>query len=175
MKKLIYRRIVAFAIDYLVIIGYALLLFGFTKILNLRDFAFSPISGQLIGFASLTLPVFLYFFLMERGVSRATLGKRIMNISIELPSDNSNSKIFLRNVLKFLPWEIAHTGVHWIVYCSNSGNEVPIWVYLLLILPQIIMLVYFISMMITRGASSIYDNLADTRIKLTQDAEGTKA
>jgi len=82
MKNLIFRRLAAFSLDYLIIAAYALLLFGSSKVLNLKEMALTPISGQLLGFFSLTLPVFFYFFLTEKSKSRATIGKRVMNISI---------------------------------------------------------------------------------------------
>ena len=168
MKKLIFRRLAAYSLDYMIIVVYALLLFVVTKILNLKDLILTPISGQFLGFISLTLPVFFYFFLSEKGNHRATIGKRIMNISICSQSDNIEPRILLRNILKFLPWEIAHTGVHWIVFYSKYENEVPIWVWIVLILPQIIMVVYLVSIIISKGESGIYDSISNTKIKINQ-------
>jgi len=68
------------------------------------------------------------------------------------------------NILKFLPWEIAHIGVHWIVYYSNTGTDIPIWVYALLILPQIVVFGYFISLIIYKGEYSFYDKIANTKV-----------
>ena len=167
MHKLIFRRLIAYGLDYVIIVGYALLLFGMTIILNLKELALTPISGQFLGFFSLTLPVFLYFFLSEKSKLRATVGKRIMNISVVSQSDKTKPRILQRNILKFLPWEIAHTGVHWIVFYSNYENGVPIWVWILLILPQIIMVIYLFSIVISKGESSVYDKIANSKIKVT--------
>ena len=165
MRHLIYIRLVAFGIDYIIIAAYALLLFGITKILNLKELVLTPVNGQLLGFISLTLPVFLYFFLTEKGKSRATIGKRIMNISITAKTDKTKPKILLRNILKFSPWEVAHIGVHWIVFYSISDNNVPIWVWFLLILPQIIVMAYLLGVIISKGESGIYDSISNTKIK----------
>ena len=167
MKKLIFRRLIAYGLDYIIVVAYALFLFGVTVLLNVNELALTPVSGQFLGFISLTLPVFLYFFLSERGSRSATIGKRIMNISVCSQSDNGNPRIFQRNILKFLPWEIAHTGVHWIVFYSKYENDVPIWVWTLLILPQIIMVIYLFSIIASKGESSIYDKIANSRIKKT--------
>jgi len=166
MSKLIFRRIVAFCLDYLIIVAYALLLFGTTKVLNLEKMVSTPISGQILGFASLTLPVFLYFFLTEKSESRATIGKRVMNISIRSKIEKTKTRILLRNILKFLPWEIAHTGVHYIVFFSNTKNTIPVWIWILLMLPQLITIAYFFSIIISKGESSIYDSLSNTKVKI---------
>jgi hypothetical protein len=166
MSKLILRRLVAFCLDYTIIAIYALLLFGISKVMNLEKMTSTPISGQLLGFVSLTLPVFLYFFLTEKSESRATIGKRVMNISIRSKTENAEKRILLRNILKFLPWEIAHTGVHCVVFFSKSQNIVPFWIWILLILPQLITIAYLFSIVISKGESSIYDSISKTKVKI---------
>ena len=167
MEKLIFRRLIAYCLDYIIIVMYALLLFGLTIILNLKELALTPISRQFLGFISLTLPVFLYFYLSEKGSHRATIGKRMMNISVFYESDSTKPRILQRNILKFLPWEIAHTGVHWIVFYSKYKNDVPVWVWILLILPQITIVIYLVSIVVSKGESSIYDKIANSKIKVT--------
>ena len=54
------RRLLAFSIDYLVIAVYGLLLFGIATLVGVGKH--SPFIGQLVGFITLTLPIFLYFF-----------------------------------------------------------------------------------------------------------------
>lgn len=165
MKKLLIKRVLAFGIDYLVIVAYALLLFGITSLFGLT--VFGPIRGQVVGFVTLTLPVFLYFYLNERSTYRATIGKRVMNISVITNLQSGNRNVLIRNVLKFLPWEIAHIGVHWIVYYSRMEMVTPNWVWAVLILPQIVVLGYMISAIIYKGEQSLYDKIANTKIEKT--------
>ena len=172
-KNLIVRRFAAFGIDYLVVATYALGLFGITNFLNLEEMEFTPINGQLLGFFTMTLPVFLYFYLTESGRKKATIGKRIMRISVGPKRGDTNPSIFLRNLLKFLPWEIGHTGVHWVVFYSRSVNDAPMWVWIALILPQIIMLVYAIGIIISRGEGGIYDHAANTVVRVTSNQQAT--
>ena len=167
MKKNVFRRIIAFILDYMIIAMYALLLLGITTILNLKDLILNPINGQLVGFVSLTLPVFFYFYLLEKGRAKATIGKRIMNLHVDSKTENTEPKIFLRNILKFLPWEIAHVGVHWIIFFSKFENDIPIWMWFVLIVPQVMMFLYFVSIIVSGGESSIYDRIANTKIKYT--------
>ena len=164
------KRFSAFIIDYLVIVLYALLLFGFTTLIqsrfNITSEEINPIKGQIIGFVFLTLPVFFYFYFSEKSEKKGTIGKRLMNIYVTNDQITHNKNIFIRNVLKFLPWEIAHIGVHWIVFYSSLDILPPDWVWITLITPQIIVIVYIISIIIYRGESSFYDKIANTKVQI---------
>jgi uncharacterized RDD family membrane protein YckC len=121
-----------------------------------------PLFAQFIGLISLTLPIFFCFYLTEKSPKHATLGKRIVGIRLEpLASDSS---FFMRNLLKFLPWEMAHTGVHWLFYYDRVGNEVPIWVWALLVVPQAITVLYWLTIVLKKGRSGFYDKLGKTRL-----------
>jgi hypothetical protein len=163
------NRLFAFCIDYLLIIAYALFLWLISNLLThylrITPEISHPVVSQCVGFFTLTLPVFFYFFFSERSRKKGTIGKRKFNIYI----DDSNSKwrnaILLRNIFKFLPWEMAHTGVHWIIYYSNNTLATPSWVWMALIIPQAIAIFYITSIFYYKGESSVYDIMAGTRIK----------
>lgn len=163
VMELLFKRLVAYLIDCLVVLLYAgILALVSLQIHHAMDNALTntnPFIGQLVGFVSLTIPAFLYFFLTERSAKRATIGKRIMKLKID-----GDGSIFLRNFLKLLPWEIAHTGVYWLFYYSNQNAEPPIWVWILLILPQLMVLVYATSILVYKGESSLYDKIANTKV-----------
>lgn len=165
MKSLFCKRVLAFLIDYTVIIIYAVLLFlGSTLLQNHFnvDLNFgSPIKNQTLSFFTLTLPVFLYFFLSEKSNRKATIGKKIMGINVAILK-NQNNSVFLRNFFKFLPWEIAHIGVHQIVFYESVSTET----WFLLILPQIIVCWYLLSVIMSKGKSSFYDKLSNTEVTL---------
>ncbi len=172
MNKLLIKRVIAFGIDYVLILFYAGLLFLasllFQYFSNQQLGNTSPLNGHLIGFLLLTLPVFLYFFLSERSKQKGTIGKRISKIQVDIAEmkPGSTNQLFKRSLLKFLPWEIAHTGVHWILFYSRNNEQVPIWVYTLLIIPQLTIIFYFITILITKGNGSFYDKIAGTKISL---------
>jgi uncharacterized RDD family membrane protein YckC len=71
MNKLLVYRGVAFGIDYLIIGLYAMLLFGITSLIN--PGMVNPVKAQFIGFITLTLPVYLYFYLSERSKYKGTI------------------------------------------------------------------------------------------------------
>jgi uncharacterized RDD family membrane protein YckC len=152
---------------------YALVLYAIAMMvydnLNIQPSVNSPIWGQITGFFSLTLPVFLYFFLSERSAWQGTIGKRLMSLQVAFnaPIGNRSQRVLHRNLLKFLPWEIAHTGLHWLIYYSNNGIEIPLWIWITLMLPQIVIMAYFVSIFAYGGNRSVYDNIAKTQIKQT--------
>ena len=167
--KLVIKRILAFFIDYLVGVVYALLLyivsisFFDSNELN-ENVSYDPVLGQLIGFFSLTLPVFLYSFLTENSNWRSTLGKKLQKLIVESHTVNRFEAILKRNILKYLPWEIAHTGIHWLFYFDSINAQTPTWVWLLLILPQVTIIFYMAGILVKHGKQSLYDIIAKTKI-----------
>ncbi|MEM9856914.1 MAG: RDD family protein [Bacteroidota bacterium] len=164
---MIFKRIVAYLIDCLIIFFYATLLFTVNylthQLLGKPFEAHEPIKGHIISFFTMTLPVFLYFFLFEIDRKRrGTLGKQVMKLEVV---NNSTKNVFTRVLLKLLPWEIAHFGMHWSTHYYSQGVEAPIWVWFINILPQILVLLYLISLIYTKGTTTIYDRLAKTKIK----------
>lgn len=169
MISIVWRRVAAFFIDYCVIALYATVLFVVTmmvmKILHADLSQVQPVRGQVAGFLTLTLPVFLYFFLYEKGKMKGTPGKNMMGLQVTMVGAHHwPLSVLKRNILKLLPWEIAHAGVHWLAYYTSNNQSTPTWVFVLLILPQVVVVIYFTSMIIT-GNESIYDRLAGTRVE----------
>ncbi|WAC02758.1 RDD family protein [Lacinutrix neustonica] len=166
---MILKRIFAYCIDYFVIIIYAALLFLLTytihKILDQPLTQLDPITGNVISFFTLTLPVFLYFFFYESSSKKGTIGKQWVKIKVE---NNSKRNIFIRVFFKIFPWEMAHFGIHWALFYSNQGVEIPLWNWIVNIVPQIIVIIYFITIVLSKGKSSIYDRIANTRIESFQ-------
>lgn len=164
MPNLFLKRVLAFIIDYVVIIAYAACLFTASTFLSSQfDFQLSfdsPFKNQMVSFISLTFPVFLYFLISEKSKSKGTIGKRLLKLKVVNSVENSKANLFLRNFLKLLPWEIAHIGVYQIAFYQNEN----IWVWATLIVPQVIVFIYIISVFLSKGKQSIYDKLSNTEI-----------
>ena len=160
MKRLITKRILATTIDYILVMLYVILLFGIT-ITFFETENIGPIKGQVIGLFILTLPVFCYFYFSEIGIKKATLGKIITKISVD---SNHNKNILYRSIFKFLPWEIAHFGVHWMYYFNREEITEPFWVWISLILPQIVVVIYIVSFISSKDNTTVYDQLTNTKI-----------
>ena len=164
---MILKRILAYLIDYMVILLYASILFLISYVVHLiLDIPLknqNPLIGNIISFTTLTIPVFLYFYFFEISYKQGTIGKVKLKLKI---INNTKKNIFIRVLFKILPWEIAHIGVHWSIYYTTNNQEIPMWNWFINIFPQVLVLSYFISIMITKGKSSIYDNVANTEVIL---------
>jgi uncharacterized RDD family membrane protein YckC len=84
---MIVKRGIAFLLDYVLIVCYAVVLYFISPFLtSMLPFELSPttpIVNQVTGFITLTLPVFLYFYSFERSARASTLGKRIIGLQIQ--------------------------------------------------------------------------------------------
>lgn len=163
------KRILAWIIDYGIIAVYATVLFLLTNVIleitSLKP-AKNPYIGQLIGFTTLTLPVISYSYFTERSSWAGTVGKRLQKLIVLADQNDRPKYVLFRNILKYLPWEMAHTGVHWSIYYTSNNIEIPIWTWIILIFPQIFVMIYFASILISKGESSFYDYFSNTKIEI---------
>jgi len=156
-------RIKAFAWDYLVILIYILIisiLFWFIQVANTWLFA-NRITSQLTIFFSLTLPIIFYFTFAESSIKQASFGKQKMGLKVSDANGNQISffRALIRNILKFLSWEISHTLIWQINFYPNT-NPLLInigfgFVYLLIGLN-------ILCILITKTRQTLYDLIMST-------------
>lgn len=172
-KSIVRERLKAFAVDYLIILVYAGLLFAATLLvcnafsMDLQNLG--PAVGQALGFASLTLPVILYFTITENGKYAGTLGKRKFNLRVV---SNGLTKaglgqLLIRNCLKFLPWEMAHFFIFRLVQFTRLGVQPPDWVAAGLICSQGLALLYLLCLLLTKNNRGPYELISSTRVVST--------
>lgn len=116
------KRLKAFAFDYLLILAYIVVLAGVNYGIILSGgvldkaspFFASPVVKDAIAFLTLILPVILYFTLQESSPRQGTWGKRKAGIRVVSAQGGRLSKVqaFVRSLIKFLPWQIAHTSIY---------------------------------------------------------------
>lgn len=164
MIQLILKRTVAYFIDYFLILLYAITLLFVTLSIAPDDYSLSPIQGQLVALISLTIPAYFYLVLSESGKQCATIGKRIMRLKVTEQSIQHRKNIWLRNLIKLLPWEIAHTGVQWAFYYNNQNVDPPMWTMILFIVAQSLVFLYFMGTFIFKGEATFYDKLSNTKV-----------
>lgn len=163
------KRIQAFAYDYMIILAYVgllvLLAFGLNHFVPsaLSNLFGTAYSGQMIGFFTITLPIVLYFILMEASGQQATWGKKRVGIRVrgieEDPVGYSQSAS--RSLLKFIPWEIAHTCIWQIRFSSEAFSPLVTTGYILL---WTIIIANLYSLWNTPFNQTIYDRLSSTRV-----------
>lgn len=107
------RRFAAFVMDCGFIGVFTITL---SLALHFAGMAFSGLSNSqmhLAMFLMVTVPVVMIFAFCEAGLG-ATPGKALLGLRVRSGPGNALACAATRNVVKFLPWEIAHTGV-WIM------------------------------------------------------------
>lgn len=163
-----WKRAGAFALDYIVILGYLLVIALLSLVAHLvfgtNQWLFANrIGAQLTGFLLVTLPVTLYFAVSESSARQATWGKQ--QLKLKVTNGNGNRIDFWRSLgrtlLKFIPWELSHTLI-WQIYFSPQAESALIndgfaLVYLLIGLN-------IASLVFTRTKQTLYDLLAHTHV-----------
>ena len=162
-------RIQAFVIDYLVILAYLALFTAIMWIINsispdISQALFDdPLSGQSVVFLFFTLPVILYFALFDSSLWQATPGKRRRNLRvIRLNGESLDRKRALgREILKFIPWELAHTCI-WQIRFSPEEPSPMITVGFILV--WILIGMNIISLLISPTHQTLYDRLSGSLV-----------
>jgi uncharacterized RDD family membrane protein YckC len=147
------RRLGAVALDYLLISAYlvVLVLVGVALSANagLAEALFgSPLVGELVGFAVLTLPVVAYFVVSEASSRGATLGKARLGLRV-VTVDGRRLGLggsLVRSGVKFLPWELAHAAI-W-QYTVGSGD---------LLLPNLLLAACWLLVAVNVGLAAFGD------------------
>lgn len=173
---LAFRRILAFSIDYLVILS----LIGALLFINLMvlDSDMEPpqsylqkLKGHLLGFLTLTAPVWAYFTFTEASRMNATFGKRLLRMRVaNRTADKPPSfrQIASRNIVKFLPWEIAHAAI-WYVSERPFLDPMPS-INLGFSILAISCSVSFVICLFLGNGDTAYDFISKTRTISTVDA-----
>ncbi len=174
----LWPRILAFGCDYLIIASYlvglalsSVAIHAFSPAILPRFFA-SPASGQITGFVLITLPVTLYFALLESSPWQGTWGKHRLGLQVTTRTGKrlSLAHALARTMLKFIPWELAHTCI-WQV--RVAGQEDSPWVLAGFLLVWVLGGANALCMGITRTHQALYDWVAGTVVIRSMVADGS--
>ena len=166
------RRLAAFAIDYLIIAAYIVVLtlvsFAVRSQVTAIDVSAStaPWLFDLLAFTTLVLPVTLYFALYEASRHRATVGKRRMGLVVVTEGGESldRGRSLLRSALKFAPWQIAHTSLFHIPGWPVAVETVPAAAAAGLGIASVVAVLYAVSVVAFADRRTPYDYVAGTRV-----------
>ena len=168
-------RFAAFLLDYLIIAAYIVVLIVVSVLLGIGPlrqtfqilFA-NPNSSEISAFLLLVLPVILYFAFFESSSWQATWGKRKVGLCvINTHSERlSFGRSFVRSLIKFLPWELAHACL-WRIpgWPSNPQTPSPI-ISAGLVLVWVIAAAYVISLLVSKKHQTLYDLVAGSYVVL---------
>lgn len=158
----------AFALDYMVILGYLIAITLLFLILNRLSIDVQSqfahrFQAQFVAFLLITFPVTLYFAISESAVRQATWGKQ--RLGLRVIDHNGNRIRFMRalarTLLKFIPWEISHTLI-WEIYFSPGVSSAVINYGFVLVYVLIGLNVG--SLVMTKAHQTLYDFLAGTYV-----------
>jgi uncharacterized RDD family membrane protein YckC len=167
------RRVAAWLLDYLILAAYLVVLTaGSLGLLAsplhvaFTDALSRPLTAELGGFLLLTLPVVLYFALLEASPWRATIGKRTLGVIVtsldgeRLPV----ARALVREAIRFLPWEISHALV-WQVVLTQGGRSFPPWIAVGFGLVYLLVITYLVTLFIGSTHRTLYDRLAGSVVR----------
>lgn len=167
-----WRRAGAFALDYIIILGYLL---GITLLFALANALFGQsqwlfadrIRAQFVAFLLVTLPVTLYFAVFESSPRQATWGKHRLNLKV---ADHDGKQVSFwralgRTILKLIPWELSHTLI-WEIYFSPQTNSV--WINYGFVLVYLWIGLNILTLVGTKTHQTLYDLLTKTYVLVSQ-------
>ncbi|GIO26330.1 RDD family protein [Ornithinibacillus bavariensis] len=106
-------RLKELLVDYLVILAYLFLLLiinlGFIFFL-LEEFPeYTELQTQLLATFTSVIPIIFVFSYLDY-FKNGTVGKRVSGLKLTYKNRNFSSSL-IRNIIKFLPWQLGHIGV----------------------------------------------------------------
>lgn len=163
-----WRRASAFALDYIPIFIYLLVItllsLLFNSLFRTNQLLFANrVQAQFTAFLFVTLPVMLYFAMSESSLRQATWGKRRMGLKVTnyIGGRISFWRSLARTALKFIPWELSHTLV-WEIYFSPQINVA--WINYGFVLVYVLIGLNIASLTLSRKHQALYDFLAGTYV-----------
>ncbi|MGH2501180.1 MAG: RDD family protein [Ktedonobacterales bacterium] len=168
----LWPRVKAFGVDYLFIAAYLIVLTGAVwglRLTPLRSLLANlygaPSTAQLTDSLLFDIPVMLYFALFESSAWQATPGKRRIGLRVVTESGQrvGRPRALARIVLKFLPWEIAHTSIWhtpgWPQHAQPTTLNLVGYLAVYALLG-----VYIVTLLTSRTRQTLYDRLTRTRV-----------
>jgi uncharacterized RDD family membrane protein YckC len=181
--RLLWLRLLAFALDYIIISAYLVALVGLSVVIartgagpGFRALFSNPNSAELTAFLLLVLPVLLYFALFESSRWQATWGKRVLGLRVVTTTGARVGflRALWRNALKLIPWELTHACLWRIPGWPFAPETPPLWITVGLILVWVVVVVYVLSLVFSRTGQTLYDWLAGVRVVRAKDVAALK-
>lgn len=174
-------RIAAFAWDYVVILGYLMALLAVGLFFTLgpigarwSSLMSDPVNADLVAFLVTVLPVALYFAVSEARWG-GTWGKRKLRLFVAVAGAGVGvglGRVLLRNGVKFLPWQMAHTAMFHIPGFPLEPTAAPAWTTVLLSAAWSLLALHLLGLTFLGRRRPLYDRLAGT-VVLNKEPEGS--
>ena len=162
---LVWRRVAAWVVDWLIISAYAVALVPLGLLLVDRSVRLSSLGWNAAAFVVLIVPATVWLAAWEGGHSGATPGKRLLGLRVQVSGegDVGRRRAAVRNALKVaLPWELGHTAAFLLADPKASGSTVSVGMASA-VLACALAAGYVASLFIGTGRTP-YDHAAATRV-----------
>lgn len=163
MRPMVMKRLKALFIDWLYICGYlivlALVMFALYLFIFQGIPEFTAIQSQLVAAFTTVIPVIAVFTWMEAQTTFATRGKREFGLRLNYRGNPWRSAL-IRNILKFLPWQLAHMSV---IDGMYNGWESPLTMVIYL-MSIFLALTYVMQVVVTPSHRHLPDLVAGARV-----------
>ena len=155
------RRLTAYLLDCVGILIYALGLAALVWLTGAEP-GLSMFAGWALAFVTLTVPVVLAFSVIEWRTGRS-LGKWVSGLQVQRGGKQPNLvRALVRNIGKFLPWEVAHIGI-WMTP-GEPFVTAPSGISLILIGASYAMLLIQALLVLFTGVG-LHDRIAGLKVK----------
>jgi uncharacterized RDD family membrane protein YckC len=122
---LAWRRVAAWAVDWLIISAYTVALVPLGLLLVDRSVRLPSLGWNAASFVVLIVPATVWLAAWESGRSGATPGKRLLGLRVRVlrEAEVGRRRVAVRNALKVaLPWELGHTAAFLLADPKASGS-----------------------------------------------------
>lgn len=170
------RRLLAFAVDWLVFSLWAVAVLG-VVVWSQVPWVESAWASQAVGACVTTIPFALYCAVCESSAWRATLGKRALGLTVRVASRETAGnggvaeagaggrlgvgRALVRAVGKFVPWELGHTAAHQFTVAGLRDESPALWVPVVSGAAMLLALGYVATLFVGDGRAP-YDRMVGT-------------
>lgn len=168
--KYFIKRIVAYLLDCILCYLSVMVIIQWGILSNLREqlgitdkWFESSINLEIYVLLTISLPVWIYFLLMDSKIAKGSFGKRLMKLAVQEKTRDERvgiPKSLARTTLKLLPWEISHLGL---IFPTPIYFDEDPEIRVLTIIGILLTMVYVISLL-TKDKQTIYDSITGTKV-----------
>ena len=160
------KRMIEFLFDYLFILAYLALLFLGSMLFYIIFFngipEFTEIQSQCLAFFTSVLPITLLFTFLDYA-KNGSFGKAKAGLELVYQKKTVQASL-IRNIIKFLPWQLGHMGTIHGFYSNFDGLSI-----ILSISATLLAVVLLVMTMFRKDKRHLGDLLAHTQVQLKEE------
>lgn len=161
--RYIKKRLLALGIDWLIMSVYIITLAGIALSIYYLFFGGIPeinqLTSQVIAALTTVIPICIFSTIYEMKSEYGSIGKKKMGLKV-LKESTSIYRPFIRNIFKFLPWQLAHIAVISGIYTEFSSITFIVF-YVISIL---LVVLYVVQVFFTKEHKHLPDIISKSKV-----------